>query len=113
MTLGATAPVMGGTFYAQASYLDSETEADVSYEAANVKEGNEANRGAPAKGLTAGLDATNWGIALGYAYPFSKRTTVYTYASYNELKMEVSNAVTSQTEKTKQTEVGFGLVHKF
>lgn len=113
VTLGATAPVMGGTFYAQASYLDSETEADVSYEAANVKENGNANHGAPAKGLTAGLDATNWGIALGYAYPFSKRTTVYTYASYNELKMEVSNAATSQTEKTKRTEVGFGLVHKF
>ena len=60
--------------------------------------------------------AKNWGIAVGYSYPFSKRTYAYTFASYNELKTTVdikNDTENSGSAKTKNTEFGFGLVHKF
>ena len=59
------------------------------------------------------IKAENWGIALGYTYPFSKRTFVYTYASYNELKGKFTDSDGTETGKEKDTEFGFGLVHKF
>ena len=58
------------------------------------------------------LMAQNWGGALGYTYPFSKRTNVYTYVSYAELKVKAV-AEDSETAKSKQTEFGFGLKHTF
>ena len=51
------------------------------------------------------------GIAAGYAYPFSKRTFVYTFAAYNQLKVKFVDDADS--EKTKQAEFGLGLVHSF
>ena len=62
VSLGIAAPVCGGTLYAQASYLDSKSDSEVfgpDVRADKVK-------------------AKNWGIGLGYSYPFSKRAYAYT-----------------------------------
>lgn len=113
LSLGATAPVLGGTAYAQVSYLDAKTN-----DGATAKF-NGTGDVAEAADLTAvefeKAKAKNWGIALGYSYPFSKRTFAYTYASYNELKttVDVKAVDASATVKTKNTEFGLGLVHKF
>lgn len=72
VSLGATAPVFGGTVLAQANYLDAKA-TDVNYESAD-----EGDAAADA-GTLDKLKAQNWGVALGYTYPFSKRTNVYTY----------------------------------
>ena len=94
VSLGTTAPVAGGTVYAQVNYLDAKTD-----------------------GKLAGADydkikTKNWGVAAAYAYPLSKRTSVYTFASYSQLK-QTTEAATDTETKTKKTEVGVGLVHKF
>ena len=111
--LGATAPVLGGTVYAQVNYLDAETHSEVVGEA---KENWKGASAADKEGYEVSadkLEAKNWGIALGYAYPFSKRTNVYTYASYNQLKLTAKADGESAYVKNKVTEVGFGLKHSF
>ena len=79
--LGVTAPVAGGKVLASVSYSDAEDEVD------------------------SDSDASAWGVGLGYQYSLSKRTSLYTFAGYNEKK--VSDA------KTKETEVGLGICHNF
>lgn len=84
--VGATAPVLGGTVKATLGYNDyEEVDAD-------------------------GDDGNNWMVGLGYEYPLSKRTFVYTAAGYKEAKTETKKGVES---KDKTTEVMFGMVHKF
>ena len=79
--LGVTAPVAGGKVLASVSYSDAEDELD------------------------SDRDAKAWGVGLGYQYSLSKRTSLYTFAGYNEKK--VSDA------KAKETEVGLGICHNF
>ncbi len=118
LSLGATAPVLGGTLYAQANYLDSETNSKTT--------GKTTFTGSYVEGVSSDdfevsseaysfdkLEAKNWGIAVGYAYPFSKRTSVYTFASYNQLKLTAKADGESAYLKNKVTEVGFGLKHSF
>ena len=101
VSLGVTAPICGGTLYAQASYLDSKSHSEVSGKVLDHP-------------VTADkVKAKNWGIGLGYSYPFSKRTLAYTYAAYNQLKTTVTVSSNDVVLKEKQTEVGIGLVHKF
>ena len=115
VSLGMTAPVFGGTVLAQANYLDAKA-SDVNVEYAD--EGDVVSTAAAAdkkfanEGTLDKLKAQNWGVALGYTYPFSKRTNVYTYVSYAELKVKAV-AEDSETAKSKQTEFGFGLKHTF
>ena len=90
--LGMTAPVLGGTAYATVNYSDAESDLDKTV------------------GTTGSQDFTGYGVALGYTYNLSKRTYVYTYAGYNELKTETEGAA---DKKDKNTEFGFGLVHSF
>ena len=90
--LGMTAPVLGGTAYATVNYSDAESDLD------------------KAVGDIGSQDFTGYGVALGYTYNLSKRTYVYTYAGYNELKTETEGAA---DKKDKNTEFGFGLVHSF
>ena len=90
--LGMTAPVLGGTAYATVNYSDAESDLDKTV------------------GTTNSQDFTGYGVALGYTYNLSKRTYVYTYAGYNELKTETEGAA---DKKDKNTEFGFGLVHSF
>ena len=90
--LGMTAPVLGGTAYATVNYSDAESDLDKTV------------------GTTGSQDFTGYGVALGYTYNLSKRTYVYTYAGYEELKTETENAA---DKKDKNTEFGFGMVHSF
>lgn len=118
LSFGATAPVLGGTVYAQANYLDAKTVSAVKFEANTKVDANGDAVGTTSKddiksGEIDQVKAKNWGIALGYSYPFSKRTFAYTYASYNELKTTIKTAGESDSGKDKNTEFGFGLVHKF
>ena len=79
--LGVTAPVAGGKVLASVSYSDAEDELD------------------------SDRDAKAWGVGLGYQYSLSKRTSLYTFAGYNEKKVS--------DDKTKETEVGLGICHNF
>ena len=108
VSLGMTAPVFGGTVLAQANYLDAKA-SDV-----NVEYADEDDAAANVStGTLDKLKSQNWGIALGYTYPFSKRTNVYTYVSYAELKIKATDDEGTDTVKTKQTEFGLGLKHTF
>ncbi len=98
--LGMTAPVLGGTAYATVNYSDAESDLDQAV--TGVVNGVEKSIGSK--------DFTGYGVALGYTYNLSKRTYVYTYAGYNELKTETEGAA---DKKDKNTEFGFGLVHSF
>ncbi|MDY3114966.1 MAG: porin [Sutterella sp.] len=80
--LGATAPLAGGTFYGQVNYVA------VKNDVTDKK-----------------LDG--YGLGLGYGYPLSKRTTVFTYGGYGQFKDKAADV------KTKIGEVGLGLTHKF
>lgn len=107
LQLGVTAPVLGGTAYATVNYTDAETDSDnVLKKVANghFTAADKATRDIGSQ------DFTGYGVAVGYTYPFSKRTYVYTYAGYNELKTEEANRA---NVKEKNTEFGFGMVHSF
>ena len=93
--LGVTAPLAGGTAYAQVSYVDVENNGDFT----NVLGTSE---------LADGTKYQGYGAGLGYTYPLSKRTLVYTYGGWHQLKVKDED-----TTKVKVGEVGLGLVHKF
>ena len=108
LTLGVTAPVAGGTVFAQANYTDGQASSDA---VAKI------TLGVASANVNFDADVTRWGIAAGYSYPFSKRTYVYTYAAYNEGKADLTSKLgtneTSFTQKEKNGEFGLGLVHSF
>lgn len=56
-----------------------------------------------------------YGAAVGYSYPFSKRTYAYSFAAYSEGTLKVTSVVSGAVDKTKtkKGEFGLGLVHKF
>ena len=87
VVVGATAPVLGGTVKATLGYNDYEDLADVKT-----------------------YDGNNLMVGVGYEYPLSKRTLVYTAAGYNQFEKDF---VAGGSEKTKSQEVMFGMVHKF
>ena len=104
-----TAPVLGGTVYAQVNYLDAETHSEVVGEA---KENWKGATAADKEGYEVSadkLEAKNWGIALGYAYPFSKRTNVYGVVTYSKAEAKADD------EKIKPSAVAamIGLRHNF
>ena len=85
IVVGATAPLVGGTLKAQFGYNDYE----------DVK--------------TGATEGNNFIAGVGYEYPLSKRTFLYTAAGYTQEKTEKAGAET----KTKTSEVMFGMVHSF
>ena len=85
VSVSANVPLAGGNFKAQLGYVDAEDVKDSQYE------GNRYVGG------------------IGYQYPLSKRTFVYTGASYLYDKVEAA----SSTKKTKTAEFFFGLNHSF
>lgn len=94
--LGAITPIAGGNLYTSLGYAD--------YEASDL----------PTKHDT-GVDKADYkvyGVGVGYQYPLSKRTYVYTAASYTH---ETSNegTATAKDLDTDVTEVMMGLVHNF
>ena len=88
LVVGATAPVFGGTLKATAGWNDYEVN-EVQFDKKDV-EGN------------------NMMVGVGYEYPLSKRTLVYTAAGYAEKCVELDKKY-----KEKTTEAMVGLVHKF
>ncbi len=91
--LGAITPIAGGSLYTSIGYAD--------YEQSKVIV--EANDKA---------DYKVYGVGVGYQYPLSKRTYVYTAASYTKTT-ENEGAATSKDVDTDVTEVMMGLVHNF
>jgi predicted porin len=53
-----------------------------------------------------------WNAALGYAYAFSKRTSVYAAAGYAQEKSNAKDR-NAKDRKASAAQAGFGLVHKF
>ena len=111
LTLGVTAPVAGGTVFAQANYTDGQTSSDVVVKLTS---------GSSTSSVNVDADITRWGVAAGYSYPFSKRTYVYTYAAYNEGKADLTAKLAEKPDtsgslkvKDKVGEFGLGLVHSF
>ena len=113
VNLGATAPVLGGTVLAQASYLDAKTHDGMGYEYADKGTETSADSDGVKKASYKEAKAQNWGIALGYTYPFSKRTNVYTYVSYNETQVKTESEAKDTDVTTKFTEFGLGIKHTF
>lgn len=92
--LGATAPLAGGTAYAMVGYNDFEATEDLQMFDAKAE-----------------FDTINFGI--GYQYPLSKRTYVYTAAGYTKLSGEFKADGEKDDLDTKTTEVVAGIVHNF
>ena len=90
--LGATAPVGAGTLFAMVGYSDYETT-----EAVDEKKVE--------------FDAMNFG--LGYQYPLSKRTYVYTAAGYTKISAEWAKGTNKLDADNQTTEVVAGIVHNF
>ena len=84
--VGTIVPVAGGDFTGGLYYVDSTAKDDAD-----------------------DVDGKYYGVALKYEYPLSKRTFVYTAAGYTEKKVEWKG----EEDKTKTSEVMFGMVHKF
>lgn len=85
--LGATVPVSSGTLYASVGYNDIEQVED------SALNGNVMN------------------FAVGYKYPLSKRTYLYTAAGYSQFSGEESDFHIDADVKV--TEVMAGMVHNF
>lgn len=83
--VGGTAPLVGGTLKVQLGWNDYE----------DVK--------------TGATEGNNIITGVGYEYPLSKRTYLYTAAGYMQVKTEKAGVET----KTKTSEVMLGMVHKF
>lgn len=90
--LGATAPLAGGTLFAMVGYNDFESTEEIDAEKAE-------------------FDTVNFGV--GYQYPLSKRTYVYTAAGYTKMSGEWKAADDKLDTDTKTTEVVAGIVHNF
>lgn len=92
--LGAITPIAGGNLYTSLGYAD--------YEAADLEKGSVDDK----------ADCKVYGVGVGYQYPLSKRTYVYTAASYTH---ETSNEGTANAKDLDSdvTEVMMGLVHNF
>lgn len=88
--LGAVTPLGAGSLYTSIGYRDSEN-ADENY-------GGQ-------------LDETVYQVGVGYTYPLSKRTYLYTAAGYTQ--EELDKGGNTDTVKTKTTEVVAGIVHNF
>lgn len=88
--LGAVTPLGAGSLYTSIGYRDSEN--------ADEKIGGQ-------------LDETVYQVGVGYTYPLSKRTYLYTAAGYTQ--EELDKGGNTDTVKTKTTEVVAGIVHNF
>ena len=93
--LGAITPLAGGQLFTAVGYADYE-QAKLDTEEVGAEK----------------ADATSYGIGVGYQYPLSKRTYVYTAASWNRLT-ENDGGPTDKDLDTDTTEVMAGIVHNF
>lgn len=88
--LAAAAPVLGGTVQGMVGYMDAET-ADVT--------------------LEDDKDFKRYTVALTYEYPLSKRTKLYTAASYT--KDEYKDNIKDTKAEPTNTAFMFGMAHYF
>lgn len=88
--LGVGVPVMGGTFGAYAGYMKAD---------------------AVDSTATADMSVKRMIGAVGYTYSFSKRTSIYTTASYTKDKVEYADS--TQDRDPSSVEVLLGMIHKF
>lgn len=93
VSLGATAPLFGGTLQAAVGYMD----------------GSSDTAKASSKTVV-DMDITRWMVGLGYSYNLSKRTVVYGGAGYMQDKLDQG---AGKETKPNQTEVVFGMAHYF
>ncbi|MFU0842931.1 MAG: hypothetical protein ACFWTZ_10085 [Burkholderia sp.] len=94
-SLSASFPVWGGSLAAGLGYVDAEAADSVED---TFGEGTD-------------FDFTRYVGTVAYTYPFSKRTTLYTFASYGQDKLEVNGR--SDDQKPSYAKVGIGLRHSF
>lgn len=85
VALGANVPAFGGNFVMSVGYTDAEEE--------NLD-----------------VDVTAYSATLGYLYPLSKRTNLYTVAGYNNREAKGDDDYKVEQD---QYQVIFGMVHKF
>lgn len=95
--LGAITPIAGGNLYTSLGYADYEAADLPAVHAADVEK----------------ADYKVYGVGVGYQYPLSKRTYVYTAASYTQETKNDGASATSKDLDTNTTEVMMGLVHNF
>ena len=100
--LGAITPIAGGSLYTSLGYAD--------YEASDISDEND-------KANFDKADYKVYGVGVGYQYPLSKRTYVYTAASYTHQTANEGTisetGVKAKDLDTDVTEVMMGLVHNF
>ena len=96
LALGASVPAFGGSFLGQIGYMDADND-----------------RGE--NGVEIGTEVKRWNISLGYTYSLSKRTSVYTAASYtkDDVTFNVADSRPDENYDPTRTEVVAGLIHKF
>ena len=98
--LGATAPVAAGTLYAMAGYNDFETTSGIDV---GLMPAGEVSMDK--------VEVDTFSFGIGYQYPLSKRTYVYTGAGYT--KVSGDTGVKGLEGDTKTTEFVAGIVHNF
>lgn len=89
LAAGVDVPAFGGTAKALLAYGDAEGEDN------------------------SDMEVSRWVFSVGYAYNLSKRTSVYTAASYmrDDVNKELAN--TTSDINPSSVEVAAGLIHKF
>ena len=103
--LGAITPIAGGSLYTSLGYADYEASDYV--EVVGTAKGDAYDK----------ADYKVYGVGIGYQYPLSKRTYVYTAASYTHQTSNAGKYVAADVKAkdldTDVTEVMMGLVHNF
>lgn len=89
--LAAAAPVFGGTLQGMVGYMDAESSDDKEF---------------------GDLEVSRYTVALTYDYPLSKRTKLYTAASYTKNDFKDNNDSTNDA-KPNNTAFMFGMAHYF
>ena len=89
--LAAAAPVLGGTLQGMVGYMDAESSDDEEF---------------------GDLEVSRYTVALTYDYPLSKRTKLYTAASYTKDDYK-DNANSANDAKPNNTAFMFGMAHYF
>lgn len=100
--LGVSSPVAGGTLIAQARFIY----------------GDYLGKTKTAlKAKDCGTDPVEWTLAVGYDYPFSKRTYLWSYAGYPDAnkvwKEQPTGAANTNDILYNGWQIGLGLVHRF
>ena len=94
--LGAVTPLAGGNLYTSVGYADYET---------SITDPSDTTD-------TAEDSVELWNVSIGYDYPLSKRTKLYTAVSYTQETENTEESGASDVD-TKYTEVMAGMVHYF